>query len=266
MVRLMVGRPLQEYYPTRHLTRGPPRLVVDGVATARGVRDVSFTLHEGEILGVAGLVGAGRTDLARALFGLDPLTEGSFTIDSQPLSRHHPQQALAQGLMYVTEDRQRTGLCLDLPSAWNMTLPCLERIGMSWRLAPQRELTLARDIGTQLGLRWAGPEAPALSLSGGNQQKLLLGRALIAQSSCLLLDEPTRGIDVAAKTDVYRLLNELTHQGKAVLLISSELPELFGVADRILVMRHGQVVGDLVTAETTQEEVLQLAALDGTGS
>jgi ABC-type sugar transport system ATPase subunit len=265
MVRHMVGRPLQEYYPARQVTRGPPRLVVDRLATARGLRDVSFTLHGGEILGMAGLVGAGRTDLARALFGLDPLSEGSFTIDGHPLSPHHPRQALAQGLMFVTEDRKRTGLCLDLPAAWNMTLPCLEGIGMRWRLAPQRELALANKIGAELGLHWTGPETPALSLSGGNQQKLLFGRALIAQSSCLLLDEPTRGIDVAAKTDVYRLLNELTSQGKAVLLISSELPELFGVADRILVLRQGRIVGDLVTAQTTQEEVLQLAALDGTG-
>lgn len=190
------------------------------------------------------------------------MSQGTITFDGRPVALSGPGDALALGFMYLTEDRKRTGLCLELPSAWNITLPCLGKLGMGWWLDLGRERRLVKEVGDRLSLRWADPDAPASSLSGGNQQKLLFARGLLADSQLVVLDEPTRGIDIAAKADIYRLLNELVDAGKAILLISSELPELFGVADRLLVMRRGKLVADLLTAETSQEEVMQLAAVD----
>ncbi len=173
-----------------------------------------------------------------------------------------PADALALGVMYVTEDRKRTGLCLELPATWNMTLPCLAELGMKHILHLARENEIAEETAKKLSLKWSGPGAPANALSGGNQQKLLLGRGLIAQSRLLVLDEPTRGIDIAAKVNIYELIGLMAAEGKAILIISSELPELFGITDRILVMRRGRLVADLITSETTQEAVMQLAAVD----
>ena len=225
---------------------------------------MSFEARAGEIVGVAGLVGSGRTYLARALCGLDPHRGGTVLFDGTPFRPRTPTDALARGFLYVTEDRKRTGLFLDLPAAWNMTLPCLDRLGMGWWVRPRHERELALTAGQLLSLRWPGPEVPVGLLSGGNQQKVLLGRALLADSQCIVLDEPTRGIDIAAKADLYRLLCRLADEGRTLLLISSELPELFGLADRLLVMRRGRVVADLTTAQTSPEEVMRSAAIDGT--
>lgn len=261
IVKHMVGRDLEDYFPKRKVHIGSTALSVKGLSS-HAVKDVSFDLHWGEIVGIAGLVGAGRTDLARVLCGLDPLTDGSVEICEQPVQIATPADALSLGIMYITEDRKRTGLCLDLPAAWNMTLPCLAELGMKHILRLSRENEIAEDTAGTLSLKWSGPQAPASALSGGNQQKLLLGRALIARSRLWVLDEPTRGIDIAAKVDIYELIGRMAAEGKAVLIISSELPELFGITDRILVMRRGRLVADLVTSETTQEAVMQLAAVD----
>ena len=263
LVRHMVGRELTEYYPPREVEIGDVRLSVAGLATARGLSDITFEVRAGEVVGVAGLVGAGRTDLARAIFGIEPLTTGELAFDGARLDLSGPGEALDAGFTYVTEDRKRTGLMLELPCAWNVTLPCLKHLGMSVFLKPTKENELVDEVAGKLSLRWAGPEAPAMSLSGGNQQKLLLARALLADSQLIVLDEPTRGIDIAAKADIYRLLGDLAGEGKAILLISSELPELLGVADRLLVMRSGRLVGELKGAEATQEAVMRLAAVDG---
>ncbi|MEW6351898.1 MAG: sugar ABC transporter ATP-binding protein [Thermodesulfobacteriota bacterium] len=240
---------------------GATALSVSGLSS-QGVEDISFDLHWGEIVGVAGLVGAGRTELARVLCGLDASIRGSVKLDEKTVNMATPADALAHGIMYVTEDRKRTGLCLDLPAAWNMTLPCLAELGMKHILHLAREHEIAEETAKRLSLKWSGPGAPVSALSGGNQQKLLLGRALIAQSRLWVLDEPTRGIDIAAKIDIYELIGRMAAEGKAVLIISSELSELFGITDRILVMRRGRLVADLVTSETTQEAVMQLAAVD----
>ncbi len=261
IVRHMVGRDLNEYFPKRKVAAGSTALCVSGLSS-RGVENISFDLHWGEIVGVAGLVGAGRTDLARVLCGLAPLTRGTVALDGKPVKISSPADALSCGIMYVTEDRKRTGLCLELPAAWNMTLPCLAELGMKHVLHLRRENEIAEETAKKLSLKWPGPGAPANALSGGNQQKLLLGRALIAQSRLWVLDEPTRGIDIAAKVDMYELIGRMAAEGKAVLVISSDLPELFGITDRILVMRRGRVVADLATSETTQEAVMQLAAVD----
>jgi ABC-type sugar transport system ATPase subunit len=257
IVKHMVGRDLEDYFPKRQVEVGSTALSVKAVSS-HSVKDISFDLRWGEIVGIAGLVGAGRTDLARVLCGLDPLTSGSIELAGQPVEIATPADALALGIMYVTEDRKRTGLCLDLPAAWNMTLPCLAELGMKHILRLSRENEIAEDTATKLSLKWSGPQAPANALSGGNQQKLLLGRAIIAQSRLWVLDEPTRGIDIAAKVDIYELIGHMAAEGRAVLIISSELPELFGITDRILVMRRGCLVANLITSETTQEAVMQL--------
>ncbi len=261
IVKQMVGRDLEDYFPKREIEVGTTALSVSELSS-QGVEKISFDLHWGEIVGVAGLVGAGRTELARVLCGLDPATRGSVKIGGKRVNIATSADALSRGIMYITEDRKRTGLCLDLPAAWNMTLPCLAGLGMKHILHLGRENEIAEETAKKLSLKWSGPGAPASALSGGNQQKLLLGRALIAQSRLWVLDEPTRGIDIAAKVDIYELIGRMAAQGKAVLIISSELPELFGITDRILVMRRGRLVADLVTSETTQEAVMQLAAVD----
>lgn len=261
IVKHMVGRDLDDYFPKRHVEVGSVALSVSELSS-HGVENVSFDLHWGEIVGVAGLVGAGRTELARVLCGLDPSIHGSVKIAGKSVQIAAPADALSLGIMYVTEDRKRTGLCLDLPAAWNMTLPCLAELGMKHVLHLGRENQIAEETAKKLSLKWPGPGAPAGALSGGNQQKLLLGRALIAQSRLWVLDEPTRGIDIAAKVDIYELIGRMAAEGTAVLIISSDLPELFGITDRILVMRRGRLVADLVTSETTPETVMQLAAVD----
>jgi ribose transport system ATP-binding protein len=257
IVKHMVGRDLDEYFPKRKVEVGSMALRVSDLSS-QDVENISFDLHWGEIVGVAGLVGAGRTELARVLCGLDPAISGIIRLDGKSVKIATPADALSRGIMYITEDRKRTGLCLELPAAWNMTLPCLAELGMKHILRLGRENEIAEKTAKKLSLKWPGPGAPVSALSGGNQQKLLLGRALIARSRLWVLDEPTRGIDIAAKVDIYELIGLMAAEGNAVFIISSELPELFGITDRILVMRRGRLVADLVTSETTQEAVMHL--------
>ncbi|MGC8659456.1 MAG: sugar ABC transporter ATP-binding protein [Desulfomonilaceae bacterium] len=261
IIKHMVGRELDDYFPKREVKIGSTALRLRGLSSKK-IEDINFDLHWGEILGLAGLIGAGRSDLARALCGLDPSTSGTIEIDGHPVNIATPADAISSGIMYITEDRKRSGLCLDLPAAWNMTLPCLEQLGMKHILRPERENAIADETANKVALKWPGPGAPARALSGGNQQKLLLGRAVIARSRIWVLDEPTRGIDIAAKVDIYELIGRMVAEGKAVLIISSELSELFGIADRIIVMHRGRLVADLVAAETTKEAVMRLAAVD----
>ena len=261
IVTRMVGRNLSDYFPKREVEVGSTALSVSELSS-QSVENISFDLHWGEIVGVAGLVGAGRTELARVLCGLDPAIHGSVELDGKSVKIASPADAISCGVMYVTEDRKRTGLCLELPAVWNMTLPCLAGLGMKHILRLGREKEIAEETAKKLSLKWPSSGSPAYALSGGNQQKLLLGRALIAQSRLWVLDEPTRGVDIAAKVDIYELIGRMVAEGKAVLIISSELSELFGITDRILVMRRGRLVADLVTSETTQEAVMQLAAVD----
>jgi ABC-type sugar transport system ATPase subunit len=263
IVHHMVGRELKDFFPQRQVQPGEVRVSVRHLSCERaGIRDVSFDVRRGEIIGMAGLVGAGRTDVARALFGVIPKTSGEVLLDGQRVDIASPAEAIRQGIALLTEDRKRTGLCLELPCSWNVTLPNLTKLGMKYFINPGREASIASRIASRIDVKWSSPHAPADSLSGGNQQKLLVARWLLAESRFMIFDEPTRGIDVGAKHEVYALLNALAGEGKAILFISSELPELFGVADRIMVMRRGELVGDLVTAGTTPDEVMHLAAVE----
>ena len=176
--------------------------------------------------------------------------------------KRQPLDAISYGIAFLTEDRKRTGLCLQLPCSWNITLPNLVGIGMKTFIQPARENKIAAEVGSRIAVKWVHPESMVDSLSGGNQQKLLIARWLLAESKFMIFDEPTRGIDVGAKTEVYGLLNKLAEQGKAILFISSELPELFGIADRILVMRRGRLVGNVLTKDSTPEQVMHLAAVE----
>jgi len=262
IVRYMVGRELKEFFPTRDVKIGDVCVRVDNLSSAKRISDISFDIRAGEIVGMAGLVGAGRTEVARAIFGVDRKTSGTIVLDNKELSINSPADAISSNIAFLTEDRKRTGLCLQLPCSWNITLPNLVAIGMKNIINPTRENKITEDIAARIAIKWLGPQAPVDSLSGGNQQKILIARWLLAKSKFMIFDEPTRGIDVGAKKEVYTLLNQLAEQGKAILFISSELPELFGIADRILVMRRGRLVGNLKTSETTQEEVMHLAAVE----
>jgi len=262
IVRHMVGRELKDFFPQREVKPGPIRAAVRDLSSASGIRNVSFEVRKGEIVGMAGLVGAGRTEVARAIFGVEAKTSGEILLDGKVLAIRSPADAIRRGIALLTEDRKRTGLCLELPCSQNITLPSLAKFVRRGMLSLRRETSAAAAMAARIDVRWSSPGAPAESLSGGNQQKLLVARWLLAESRFMIFDEPTRGIDVGAKREVYLLLNSLAGEGKAILFISSELPELFGVADRILVMRRGELVGNLVTSQTRPDEVMHLAAVE----
>ncbi len=262
IVHHMVGRELNEFFPAKSAAIGGVRLQVKDLSSDEGINGVSFEVRSGEIVGLAGLMGSGRTEIARAIFGVQPRTSGEIVLDGTPLNIKSPADAIANGIALLTEDRKRTGLCVNLPCFWNVTLPNLGVLGMNLIVQPAKEAATAARVGSQMNVKWASPHAPASSLSGGNQQKLLVARWLLAESRFMIFDEPTRGIDVGAKREIYALLNDLAAKGKAILFISSELPELFGVADRILVMRRGRLAGNLATKQTSPNEVMHLAAVE----
>ena len=265
IVTCMVGRELTDFYPEKSAEIGEVYFEATRLASKEGIHDITFSVRKGEIVGMAGLIGAGRTETARAIFGACPRSAGEVSIDGKALSIKSPSHAIKQGIAFLTEDRKSTGLCVNLPCHWNVALPNYDRIGMGHVLDPKREYNEAARLGKDVRVKWLAPDAPVSSLSGGNQQKVLLARWLLADARFLIFDEPTRGIDVGAKREIYLLLNDLAAQGKAILVISSELSELFGICDRILVMREGRLVGDKQVAETTPEEVMHLAAVEGEG-
>lgn len=261
IVHHMVGRKLKDFFPARQAHIGGPLIRVEHLCGQGGIDDISFEIRSGQITGMAGLVGAGRTETAQLLFGVRKQTGGRILLDNQPITIHSPQDAIRCRIAFLPEDRKRSGLCLNLPCDWNITLPNLARLDMKILLKPGRERAAAVRLAERLHIKWLAAGSPAETLSGGNQQKLLIARWLLAESRFLIFDEPTRGVDVGAKKEIYGLLNELAEAGKAILFISSELPELFGIADRILVMRRKKLVADLSVSETTPDNVMHLAAV-----
>ena len=246
LIRLMVGREVAQPYPPAERPPGEAVLRVRGLGRRdAGVRDVSFDLHAGEILGLAGLVGAGRTELARILFGLTPADAGTLELLGRPVRPRSPREAVQLGLAYVPEDRRRHGVILDLPVAHNTALASHRRLFPGGWLRAAAERRLAEDFIRDLGIRCAGPAAAGGSLSGGNQQKVALARWLATGPRVLLLDEPTQGVDIGAKGEIHRLVRRLAGEGLAVLLISSDLPEVIGMSDRIGVMRGGTLAAVL---------------------
>ncbi|MFM7100003.1 MAG: sugar ABC transporter ATP-binding protein [Verrucomicrobiota bacterium] len=260
IIERMVGRPLDQEFPARARNPGPPRLEVEGLRRGNAVRGVSFQLRRGEILALTGLVGAGRTETARLLFGADPRDAGEIRLDGRRLAIRSPRDAIAAGLGLLTEDRQLQGLILRHPVRENFGLPNLGRWCRRGFVQRGRERTeLARYLGA-LHIRLADPEEPAGHLSGGNQQKVVLAKWLARDCEVLVFDEPTRGIDVGARHEIYQLMNDLVTAGKSILMISSELPEVLGMADRILVMHAGRITGEITDVPgATQAGILALA-------
>lgn len=262
LVQLMAGRDLAELFPKVSVELGETILETRALCHAHsGVDNINLSVRRGEILGLGGLVGAGRTELARVLFGLSPATSGEILIDGKPASIRSVSDALAHGLAYVPEDRKEHGVVEALPIAENISLPILRRLSGAWLDEP-REEQLAAELSARLGVKAASIYVTAGTLSGGNQQKVALARWLATQPRVLILDEPTQGIDVGAKAEIHRLMGELVKSGMAIILISSEMPELLGLADRIAVLRRGRVAGILPAREATRETLLHLALED----
>jgi ribose transport system ATP-binding protein len=260
MIEMMVGRQLKDEFPLRSPAIGETRLEVRGLCRGRAVRDVSFTVRRGEILGLAGLIGAGRTETARLVFGADRREAGEMWLDGRPLDIRSPQHAIDAGIGFLTEDRKHQGLVLTHPVRDNFALPNLDRLSHHGFVDRRREREEFAEYITRLHIRLPHQEQPAIHLPGGNQQKVVLAKWLARQCDVLIFDEPTRGIDAGAKYEIYQLLNDLAARGKAIIMISSELPELIGMADRILVMHDGRITGEISDARhTTQETIMNLA-------
>ncbi|SCE08169.1 monosaccharide ABC transporter ATP-binding protein, CUT2 family [Streptomyces sp. IgraMP-1] len=259
LVRLMVGRSIDQQYPREHPEQGEPLLTVRGLTRDGVFQDVGFEVRAGEIVGLAGLVGAGRTEVARAVFGADPYDRGSVEVLGRELPRHDVNAAMTAGLGLVPEDRKGQGLVLDASVQENLGLVTLKAASRGGLVDLKGQRTAAARIAEQLGVRMAGLGQHVRTLSGGNQQKVVIGKWLLADTKVLILDEPTRGIDVGAKVEIYQLMNELTASGHAVLMISSDLPEVLGMSDRVLVMAQGRVAGELAGDAATQDAVMALA-------
>lgn len=262
MIRHMVGRELTDMYPKEAVRIGPERLRVEHLTAHGGrVHDVSFSVRAGEIVGIAGLVGAGRTELAEAIFGVVPLEGGRVLVDGLERRFRSPRDAIRAGLALLTEDRKRSGLLLSQPVAHNITLAGLGRLLRLFHLPLGAERRAAQEFVERLSIRTPSLRQTALRLSGGNQQKVVVAKWLFAQAQILIFDEPTLGIDVGAKVEVYRLLCELARQSAAIIMVSSELPELLAMSDSLLTMRQGAISATLDPRKTTQEEVLRYMAL-----
>ncbi|HEX7170235.1 MAG TPA: sugar ABC transporter ATP-binding protein [Rubrobacter sp.] len=259
LVRLMVGRPLNELFTRSESSPGETVLEVRGLTREGEFEGVDLALRRGEILGLAGLVGAGRTELAQSIFGIRRSDSGGIFVDGEEVKIHSPQTAMERGIFYVPEERRSQGLILPFSIKNNITLSILDRISRLGFVPRSAERGIADRFMGELSIRGAGLSDPVSRLSGGNQQKVVVAKSLAREPNVLLLDEPTRGVDVGAKSEIYRLMDDLAKGGKAILLISSELEEVLSMADRVLVMREGRISGEFSRTEATQESVMTAA-------
>ena len=257
----MVGREIKEKFPRVECQKGGEILSVEHLNAGRMVRDVSFKVYEGEILGIAGLMGAGRTETTRAIFGVDQKESGEVVLDGKKLRIRRPADAIKAGLVLAPEDRKKDGLCTKLSIRENIALPNLDILCGKWFgvVGRKKEADMTEQAVKSLAIKLPNAEVDAASLSGGNQQKVVVAKWLARNSRVVIFDEPTRGIDVAAKVEIYNLMNQLKKQGIGVVFVSSEMPEVMGIADRIIVMCDGRVTGEVYARQTTQEEILGYA-------
>ncbi len=262
LLRRMVGRDLDETFPKVALPPGKPVLEVKALNRRGVLRDISFTVHAGEVVGLAGLVGSGRTEIARCLFGADAMSSGEIRIDGKPFTPRSPKHAIQAGIGFVTEDRKDQGVVLPMTIRENICLASMDKFSRAGFIRGRAEAQQAQAGVKRLRVRTPSVEQKVGNLSGGNQQKVVIAKWLETPLKLLILDEPTRGIDVGAKREIYQIMNELTAQGVAILMISSELPEVLGMADRIIVIREGRIAGELSRADATQEKVGRLALAD----
>jgi ABC-type sugar transport system ATPase subunit len=263
LIASMVGREIESLYPASKRTIGEPRLKVRELRPIGAAAPVSFDVRAGEIVGIAGLLGSGRTELLRAIFGADGCEGGTVEVDGQRVKCGDPRRAVNAGLGLLTEDRKRLGLLLELTIRENASIADLDEISRFWLVDKGEERGLVDRYLGGLRLRAASWEQPVSSLSGGNQQKVLLARWLAKKAKVLMFDEPTKGVDVGAKAEIYQVIGDLAAEGLGVVVVSSYLPEVLGLADRVLVMRGGTVAGELPAAGATEEDVLRLASIGG---
>ncbi|NGQ96710.1 sugar ABC transporter ATP-binding protein [Brevibacillus sp. SYP-B805] len=265
LVKMMVGREITERFPKVEVTPGDVRLRVENLSVKGKLSGISFAVRSGEIVGVAGLMGAGRTEMAKALFGAERISGGQIFVDGKPVRISQPIDAIRAGIALVTENRKEEGLVLPLSVRENISLPNLTKVSALGVMKPQTERELSDDAIKRLLIKTAGGEQAAVSLSGGNQQKVVIGKWLATRPKILILDEPTRGVDIGAKKEIYDIMNRLAQEGVAILMISSELPEVLGMSDRVLVMHEGRITGEFMREEATQELIMH-AATGGTNS
>ena len=259
IIHYMVGREVG-LFPKEHAVIGNPVLEVHGISGENGVRNVSFTVHRGEILGLAGLVGAGRTEIARLICGADHLSEGSIVIEGKRTKIGSPAEAVRQGIGWVPEDRKQHGLILGMTVRDNITMAILKRISnVLGTISTRKENTVAQHYVDALSVMTPGLTQTVRNLSGGNQQKVVLAKWLSTEPKLLIMDEPTRGIDVGAKAEVHALMSRLAQQGIGIIMISSEMPEIIGMSDRVIVMCQGRVTGEFMRGEFTQENIMTCA-------
>lgn len=259
IVQMMVGRELGERFPERNAIIGDVKLTANGLTRNGYFEDISFELRRGEVLGIAGLMGAGRTEVAQSLFGYKKLDKGDVVLDGKPVKISNPLQAKKLGFGYVTEDRKSEGLIVDFSVRENLSLTNFNKVSSNGIIKANEEKELYETMVKRLGVRTSGPNQVAKSLSGGNQQKVVIAKWLGIEPNVLILDEPTRGVDVGAKKEIYTIINELAEKGVAILMISSELPEIIGMADRVLVMHEGTLTAELQKDEMTQERIMHYA-------
>jgi ribose transport system ATP-binding protein len=260
MVKLMVGRELSQYYPHQPHEAGEVVLEVSGLRTrAHPIHPVEFKLRAGEIVGMAGLVGAGRSELLEAIFGVVPPLRGTVKISGQPVPAGSPRLAMDAGIALVPEDRKHQGLFLEMGVRENLSIASLHREQVHGFLDRQAEKTLCEEMIPAMHIKTTGVDQPVQFLSGGNQQKVVIGKWLATRPRVFLLDEPTRGVDIGAKQEIYRLMEELASKGVAVLFVSSDLEEILGMSDRVLVLHEGRLTGELLRSELSEEGVMRLA-------
>ncbi len=259
IIKLMVGRELKDAIPKVAAQQGDVALSVKNLNRSGVLHNISFEVRKGEVLGIAGLVGAGRTETARAIFGADAIDSGQIEVMGKPVTIRTPQDAIKQGIGLVTEDRKQQGLVLGMSVRENDTLANLGALSTLGFVRQREERAVAEKYRVDLAIKTPSNEQTVQNLSGGNQQKVVLAKWLYTGSKILIFDEPTRGIDVGAKSEIYKLMNELAAQGVAIIMISSELPEVLGMSDRIIVMHEGKITGQLMRAEATQEKIMHLA-------
>ncbi|MDI9484752.1 MAG: sugar ABC transporter ATP-binding protein [Bacillota bacterium] len=259
IISYMVGRKLGDQYPKMATTQGDVALEVRGLSTASLLSDISFSAYRGQVLGVAGLVGAGRTELARAIIGADPRSSGRIFVNGAEVQINSPKDALKHGIALLTEDRKGQGLFLGNTVLFNATVANLKRYVRRILIDVNRQKDAAAEVVRQLGIKTPGLNTMTLQLSGGNQQKVVIGKWLNTDADIFIFDEPTRGIDVGAKVEVYNIINQLIADGAAVIMISSELPEILGMSDRIIVLSEGRLTAEFSREEATQEKIMAAA-------
>jgi ribose transport system ATP-binding protein len=259
LISLMVGRELTEVYPSRTITPTETAIEVRNLS-GNGDHDISFSVKKGEIVGLSGLVGSGRTELAMLLFGAVPLEGGAIWVDGKPIRIKSPADAIKHKIGLLPEDRKAHGLFLEMGVKWNICFPIIRGLSRNGIVDRRREAQISQEFREQLDIKTPSLEQRVINLSGGNQQKVVLAKSLAAQSNILIFDEPTRGIDVGAKQEIYKLMCTLASSGVAIIMISSDLEELLGMSDRILVLCEGQMAGEVTKEQFSQDYILDLAS------